>query len=94
MTTGGYEDRNGPRRGRLISPGESVLTLGVEGDEAPDMVRGLLSLFDMGEVPKSWYDELGLPVSGPDKAIVEITYRSVYGERWHVRSDRVVPDRL
>jgi hypothetical protein len=28
------------------------------------------------------------------KAMVEITYTSVYGDRWRVTSDRVVPERL
>jgi hypothetical protein len=30
----------------------------------------------------------------PDKAIIEITYRSVYGDRWRVTSDTVVPKPL
>lgn len=80
--------------GRLISAGEWVLALGSEGDAAPAMVAELLSLFELGEVPKSWYDAVGVPVHGPDKAVVEVVYKSVYGERWHVRSDRVVPERL
>ena len=80
--------------GRLISSGEWVLALGTEGDAAPEFVGELLSVFDLGEVPKSWYDEVGVPMSGPDKAIIEIVYTSIYGERWHVRSDRVVPERL
>ena len=29
-----------------------------------------------------------------DKAVLEIDYASVYGERWRVRSDRVVPEQL
>ena len=80
--------------GRLISAGEAVLTLGWEGDGAPARVGELLGLFELGEVPKSWYDDFGVPVSGPDKAILEITYASVYGERWRVTSDKVVPGRL
>jgi hypothetical protein len=42
-----------------------------------------------------------LPASGgaaekgaADKAVLEIDYASVYGERWRVRSDRVVPEPL
>ena len=35
-----------------------------------------------------------IPKSGPDKAIIEITYRSVYGDRWRVMSDTVVPQAL
>jgi len=80
--------------GRLISAGEGVLTLGWEGEGAPAMVGELLGLFELGEVPKSWYDESGVPMSGPDKAILEVTYASVYGERWRVTSDKIVSGRL
>ena len=52
------------------------------------------ALFDIGEVPQSWYDGTGVPKSGPDKAIIEVTYKSVYGERWRVSSDSVVPQPL
>jgi hypothetical protein len=40
--------------------------------------------FLLGEVPQSWYEARGLQRSGPDKAIIEVTYKSVYGERWRV----------
>jgi hypothetical protein len=29
-----------------------------------------------------------------DRAVLEIDYASVYGERWRLRSDRVVPEPL
>ena len=29
-----------------------------------------------------------------DKLIIEITYKSVYDERWRVTSDKIVPERL
>jgi hypothetical protein len=80
--------------GRLISAGESILTLGWEVEGASEGRGELLGLFDIGEVPKSWYEELGVPPSGPDKAIIEITYTSVYGDRWRVTSDKVVPQPL
>jgi hypothetical protein len=54
----------------------------------PDALR----LFEIAEVPRSWYTGLG--VAGGDKAVIEITFSSVYGDRWRVRSDRIVPDRL
>jgi len=80
--------------GRLISPGEVIRTLGWEGQGAREMVRELLSVFDIGEVPDTWYTANGVVRSGPDKAIIEITYTSVYGERWRVSSDKVVPERV
>jgi hypothetical protein len=80
--------------GRLVSAGEAVLMLGTEGEGARPMVGEFLSLFDLGDAPQSWYDGAGVPKSGPDKAIIEIRYRSVYGDRWRVASDSVVPQPL
>jgi len=80
--------------GRLVSAGEAVLMVGTEGERAPPMLGEFLELFDLGDAPQSWYDGVGAPKSGPDKAIVEITYRSVYGDRWRVTSDTVVPKPL
>lgn len=76
--------------GRLVPAGEWVNMLGAEGD-GQQMAGTLLDLFDIGEVPQSWYELRGVPKSGPDKAIIDITYRSVYGDRWRVTSDSVVP---
>jgi hypothetical protein len=36
----------------------------------------------------------GTANKGADRAVLEIDYASVYGERWRVRSDRVVPEPL
>jgi hypothetical protein len=80
--------------GRLVSAGEGVLMLGTEGEGAPPMLGEFLKLFDLGDAPQSWYDGAGAVKSGPDKAVIEITYRSVYGDRWRVTSDTVVPKPL
>jgi hypothetical protein len=80
--------------GRLVSAGEVVWMLGTDGERAPPLLGEFLSLFDLGDAPQSWYDGVGVRKSGPDKAIIEITYRSVYGERWRVTSDSVVPREL
>jgi hypothetical protein len=80
--------------GRLVSAGEAVRMVGTEGEGAGPMVAEFLSLFDLGDAPESWYAGVGVPKSGPDKAIIEITYRSVYGARWRVTSDSVVPHEL
>lgn len=79
--------------GRLVSAGEWVNWLGSEGN-GQEMASMLLRLFDIGEVPQAWYDAHGVPKSGPDKAIIEVTYRSVYGDRWRVTSDSIVPREL
>ena len=81
--------------GRLIPAGASVRMLGSEGpegDKSPRMLGELLQLFEIAEVPKSWYVNLG--ASGTEKAVIEITYASVYGDRWRIRSDKIIPERL
>jgi hypothetical protein len=80
--------------GRLVPAGEWVNMFGADGDTGRVMETTLLRLFDIGEVPQTWYDNTGVPKSGPDKAIIEVTYRSVYGDRWRVTSDSIVPQPL
>jgi hypothetical protein len=79
--------------GRLVPAGEWINVLGSEGN-GQTMAGTLMSVFDLGEVPQSWYDARGIAKSGPDKAIIEVTYRSVYGDRWRVSSDSFVPEPL
>jgi hypothetical protein len=76
--------------GRLVPAGEWINMLGSEGD-GQRMAGVLMGLFDIGEVPQSWYDARGIVKSGPNKAIIEVTYQSVYGDRWRVSSDNPVP---
>lgn len=80
--------------GRLIPAGDWVLTLGWVGDGADEVLTELLGLFDIAEVPQNWYDAAGVPASGPEKAVIDITYASVYGDRWRVTSDKIAPERL
>jgi hypothetical protein len=79
--------------GRLVTAGEWVNWLGSERN-GQEMAATLLGLFDLGDAPQAWYDANGVAKSGPDKAIIEVTYRSVYGDRWRVTSDTVVPQEL
>jgi hypothetical protein len=80
--------------GRLVPAGEWVNMLGADGDNGRSMEAALLGLFDLEEVPQSWYDNTGVAKSGPNKAIIEVTYRSVYGDRWRLTSDSIVPTPL
>jgi hypothetical protein len=77
-------------KGRLIPAGATIAMVGNSGSQKllPDFLR----LFEVAEVPRSWYKNLG--VAGGDKAVIDITFESVYGDRWRVRSDRIVPDSL
>lgn len=90
-----YRDRVLP--GMLIPSG---ITLQMLGSPNPTLMAGeLLRTFAFVAVQDP------VPSHGPtadapagadaaDKAVLEIDYASVYGERWRVRSDRVVPERL
>lgn len=78
--------------GRLIPAGSTIQMLGASGEGRDGLALELLRLFDIAEVPRSWYAGVGAPQSG--RAVIEITFSSVYGDRWRVRSDRIVPERL
>jgi len=78
------------QKGRLIPAGVTIQM--VEAGKTPDALVGMLRLFEIAEVPREWY--VGTKTNGGDKAVLAITYTSVYGQRWRVRSDRIVPDSL
>lgn len=40
------------------------------------------------------YQVKNMPTDNPEKAIIEITYKSVYNDRWKIRSDRSSPIEL
>jgi len=77
--------------GRLVPAGEWIMTMGADGEKHNQLLAELLRLFVIAEVPNSWL--LGAGVTGPpsERAVVIVTYSSVYGERWHLRSDSFVP---
>ena len=80
--------------GRLVPAGEWIQTMGTGGAEAgATLLRELLHLFVVAEVPNTWL--AGAGVTGPpsERAVVIVTYSSVYGEQWHLRSDSFVPVR-
>jgi hypothetical protein len=80
--------------GRLIPAGATVQMLGGAGDPQRNqtMSTELLKLFAIAEVPKAWLVATG--ATGTDKAVIEVTYTSVYGDRWRLRSDQAVPQPL
>ena len=79
--------------GRLLPANSTILMLGCSGDgDRVTMLRELITLFALADVPPSWVDEL--QARGAEKAVIEIDYSSVYGERWRIRSDRLVPQPL
>lgn len=80
--------------GRLIPAGTNLQILGKAPEYRGAMLSGLLGTFELAEVPSSWYESLGVPRNGEPKAVIEVTYASVYGDRWRVKSDNIVPERL
>ena len=80
--------------GRLIPAGEGIRMLGVAGADREPMLAELLRLFDIAEVPEAWYAGVGTSRSGAAKAVIEITFSSIYGDRWRIRSDAIVPEEL
>jgi hypothetical protein len=77
--------------GRLIPAGSTIQVLG-SNTERERLLVELLRLFEIAEVPRSWYATTG--TAGAEKAVIEVTFSSVYGDRWRVRSDRIVPEGL
>jgi hypothetical protein len=78
--------------GRLIPAGDRLMTLGMDGEERVRMLTDLLNMFELADVPASWLANLQAPTKSR-RAVIEITYASVYGERWRITSDRLVPER-
>jgi len=84
-----YRDRVLP--GMLIPSGTTLQMLGSPNSSV--MYSELLGTFQFVAVqdPPSSADASATPAN---RAVLEIDYASVYGERWRVRSDRVVPEPL
>ncbi len=86
--------------GRLIPAGEWVMTLGTGNTASKTpMLKELLRLFEIAELQPSMYQEYDSLVAKSEarpreKAVLEITYASVFGEQWVLRSDGYVPQPL
>jgi hypothetical protein len=53
------------------------------------MLGELLRLFALADAPPAWLVSVG--ATATEKAIMEVEYSSVYGDRWRLRSDQYVP---
>ena len=78
--------------GRLIPAGTSIQMLGATSLETEPMLIELLRHFEIAEVPRKWYTDYG--ATDTEKAVIEVIFSSVYGDRWRIRSDRIVPESL
>jgi hypothetical protein len=76
--------------GRLLPANSTIQMLGVSGGaERVKTLGDMLRLFAIADAPPSWLDEL--QARSGDKAVIDIVFSSVYGDRWRIRSDRPVP---
>jgi hypothetical protein len=83
--------------GRLIPAGEGLQMVGVDGrfltdDTRAVMFKDLLQTFDLTEVPRNWYEGVGLPAADPRRSVIEVVYSSIYGDRWRIRSNSFAPE--
>jgi len=83
--------------GRLIPAGEGIQMVGVDGQFLTDDTRGgifkeLLQTFDLAEVPRNWYEGVGLAATDQRRAVIEVVYSSIYGDRWRIRSNSFAPE--
>ncbi len=96
-------NRSGPRPaglavdrvtpGRLLPANSTIMMLGSSSStDGPAVLREMITMFALADVPPSWIDEL--KARGVDKAVIEIDFSSVYGDRWRIRSDQLVPKPL
>jgi hypothetical protein len=76
--------------GRLLPANSTIYMLGIVGNTDRLKTLGdMLRLFTVADAPPSWLDEL--QAQAADKAVIDIVFSSVYGERWRIRSDQLVP---
>jgi hypothetical protein len=83
--------------GRLIPAGEGIQMVGLDAQFLTDETRGiiykdLLRTFALAEVPRNWYEGVGLAPADPRRAVIEVVYSSIYGDRWRIRSNSYVPE--
>jgi hypothetical protein len=83
--------------GRLVPAGEWIRMLGTTNSTSREqMTVELLRLFDIAELQQVMYEEYDKRVSEGklqprEKGVLEVTYSSVFGEQWVLRSDDMVP---
>lgn len=77
--------------GDLIRPGDWWVALGFDGEDAEGRLHDLLELFAIDGVPPSWYEATGVLPGDAGRAVVEVTYASVLGERWRAVSNEADP---
>jgi hypothetical protein len=76
--------------GRLLKANTTIQMFGGGGgpDRGP-MLGNMLRLFALADAPPAWLASLG--ATATEKAVMEVEYSSVYGDRWRLRADQRVP---
>jgi hypothetical protein len=83
--------------GRLIPAGEGIQMVGGDAQLLNEETRTfifkeLLRTFDLAEVPGNWYEGVGLAKVDQGRAVIEVVYASIYGDRWRIRSNKFAPE--
>ncbi len=65
------------------------MTLGMDGEERGRMLVDLSNSAELAEASGAWLASF-LTRRTPKRAVIEITYSSVYGDRRGINSDRLV----
>jgi hypothetical protein len=77
--------------GRVVPAGATIEMVGTgEADARITVLQEMLRLFALADAPRAWLAEAGA-LAG-EKAVIAVTYASVYDDRWEARSDRLVPE--
>ncbi|MEO5822559.1 MAG: hypothetical protein ABIT71_18775 [Vicinamibacteraceae bacterium] len=75
--------------GRLLPANSTIQMCGGGGGDRLLVLAEMLKLFALADAPRSWLISLG--AAGTEKAVMEVEYSSVYGDRWRLRSNQLVP---
>jgi len=73
--------------GRLMPANSTIQMFGCS--DGPRILPEMLKLFALADVPRAWLVSVG--AVDIEKAVMEVVYSSVYGDRWRLRSDQFVP---
>jgi hypothetical protein len=78
-----------PTPGRLMPANTTIQMFGVAGADREPMLAEMLRVFALADVPRAWLVSMG--AVDTEKAVMDVVYSSVYGDRWRLRSDQFVP---
>jgi hypothetical protein len=73
--------------GRMLPANATIQMFG--GPDQSRVLPEMLKLFALADAPRAWLVSMG--AVDTEKAVMEVVYSSVFGDRWRLRSDQLVP---